>query len=524
MLKVRSYLKLLTAVILTAAALSSGIAQITADEKTKIHAEPYKSVQVGPYSQVTTNFGTLVTQIPLAGLSGKGKTGIQFGLSHRSQNSPATWPDKHFGQGFGNTAVDYLQMQNWVMTRYVGGYGADSWAAASSGLGGAYVLTRKPGIRDDLANPSANKYVLTDFETKTTYTYDYMWSNTEATRFYLTKVKDVFNNEVNYTYVSGRLDRVTDTSGRYLQFLYVGNTERVSQVNLVTPDNTLSWNFYYVAGTAGNNHLDYIQLPPTVVGGVRPTVEFDQDTQSNITFLRDLKSQLWRYDYALQSIEVIGFTNYQIFHVTKAYAPDQANPLAVNTSKFTQFAIQNDSFVGERTCTITRPQVSTLFGLVNPVETHVYYSGLTTSPVDFPLPIKRVYDPSTTRFLDPRLNNTTTVWNWWETYDSWDVAQGNLLKYTDREAKITEFTYDTGNRGLTASVKKKSPAGVVLTSETMSYTSDGLLDTSVDAFGTVTKNTYDPTTRALTKQQVDPTGRNLTKNYSYTTFGSLATE
>lgn len=478
-----------------------------------------KSWPAGPYSQVITNFGILQTSIPLFSIGGKGQTSLDLSLTHRSYslgNDLSIYP---CGRGWSHSGIDFIVSTTSGVTRYSGNRARDVWTFNQ----GTLVYDREPGVRDDLTTINGGGYKVTDYASKNQYFYD---RQILIGAYDLTKVVDPFGNQVTYSYVAGtrNLDRITDASGRYVKFSYdvVGNSTLVSRIRLQCGSFFREWDLSY-SDVSGRCYLGGMFFPSPNATSPRPWIDLFYESGARISGLRTFSDgatlgKLWSYEYGT-TYPGTAFTG-----VKKVLQPLKSTPTAsdsTNTTRFGySFAGVGGTTTGELVCAITDPE--------GQIHKHAYYNDATQSISEFQFPIKRVEDPNTTIYSDPRNNQNSTTWTWQETY-KWKPWEGVCYEYTDRRGVVTSFDYWAGvmyNRGLVYT-KTTSVGGVAHTDSYEYYNSGikhGKVSSHTDPQGTLTNYTYDPTTGALTQTALDPVGQNITKNYAYNGSGEVTDE
>lgn len=494
-------------ILCAACVAASSLAQtLNVGDTTIVQPGPAKTWPAGPYSQLITNYGIMATTIPLVNLKGKGDTSLELSLTHRTASNGNLPGDYALGKAWSHSGVSYLNTTNGIV-RYIGNRAVAKWTFNSS------IFDRKPGVRDDLTQISGG-YKVVDFASKISYYYD----RGANPFYYLTKAVDVYGNQITYSYVgsTNNLFRITDASGRYIEFTYdTTYPTRVNRIHLQTAGSSREWDMAYVTLSNGvstlPNYLDQITFP-SPDSSTRPTIQFDTDTAGRITFLRTLSGKLWNYTYG---------TSYSGFQgLTKICQPSKTSPTTIDTTHVTTFTYGLTGAGGgandEIFCRITDPM-----GFVT-VHNYWNYTG-GQSTVDFPFPIKRINDPSVTRYLDPRNSQNPVTWNWWETYH-WRTTDATCDVFTDREGVVTNYTYDVNNRGLVAT-KTTVNQGVNFTDTYSYYTAsapyNGKVSQHIDPFGTVTNYNYFNATGALANVVLDPTGQNIVQNYHYNATGQL---
>lgn len=475
----------------------------SADDSTVIRSGPTKSWPIGPYSTLATNYGVVTTSIPLVNVKGKGLTSLELSLVHRSINNGIAMTTFPAGFGWAHTGMSQLTVGN-LTTQTIAGRAVNTWQL----LNGNFY--RKPGNRNDIFSVT-NGYKVTDYETKVDIYYDRASVSTQS-RFLITKKVDTFGNQVTYSYFNGsdKLSRITDASGRYIEFIYdTTKTYRISKIHLQAGGFFREWDLTY---PTTSDFLATIVFPVPYSGALRPTIEFDYYGTGEIFVLRSLSRKLWKY--------VFGTVYSTKRGLVEMDQPDKSNPTSLVdlTNNYTfSYATNNlTNQNGEVTCNIK--------DAMGKVWQHAYYNSTGVggqNTTDFPWPIKRVQDPTTTIYSNPRSNQNSTPWVWLESF-VWNTGDGTLATYTDREGTPTSYTYDVAAHGLVLT-KSMANQGVTYTDSYL-YTTDGKVSQYTDPQGTITSYTYDPTTRALTKVALDPSGQNLTKNYHYNSTGQVDEE
>ena len=499
-----------------------------AGDDTIVRPGPVKSWPAGPYSQVSTNYGLLTTSIPLFNLKGKGQTSLDLSLVHRSITFGNDLLIMNAGRGWSHTGVNYIYLGGDGPGRYVANRGTDGWKYNF----GTSSFDRKPGTRDDLSQVTGG-YKLIDYKTKNQYYFDRL---VNYSYYYLTKMIDPWGNQVTYSYVgtTANLDRITDASGRYVQFTYntaPGYTDLLSRIHLQCGAYFREWDLEYEDHDLGNgivkhDYLGQVWFPSPDGLAPRPSLQFDSDDGGQITYLRTFSrgsalGKLWKFTYgATYGSSTTG--------VSRIYQPSKTDPTVIDSAHYTSFSYGMLSYENvppfgggandEIYCQITDPMGFSY--------KHSYYNDFLSGPNaqstnDFPLPIKRVNDPTVSRYLNPRSVQTPVSWNWWEIYQ-WNPSSATCKAFTNKEGIATTLNFDSGNRGLLMSSSIVNQG--VTCMDSYSYTIDGKESQHTDAQGVVTTKTYDSVTRALIQTAVDPSGQNITTNYHYNSSGQLDEE
>jgi len=484
----------------------------TVSDATNIDGRWNRSWPAGPFSQVSTSWGVLQTEVPLFSLEGPGGTSIGFSIYHRSgQQGGSSWGvvDGGAGRGWSQSAISGVNAGgNGSMVQNKGGNIGSWWGTNINN--GVITQFRRPGTRADLLRLYDGQgthvgYEVTEQADKSRYTYREVVAS--QTAFRLTSVTDTHNNTINVEYdAQGRHlpVKVTDASGaRYYTIAY--NTDpnpQISGVTLVYPGGSKTWNFYYTG-----QKLDYILYPAPVAGGTRPRVSFGYDvatgstSETNLVDVYDLKGNRWHYVYGPT------YVGSSVLGVQTLHEP--TNTLGTwNNANYTTFAWSAPGNAGtDKICSVTDQ--------LGRVWKHVY---ATTGGSDgFSNPIKSVQDPYVAA------DNA----NYSDTY-TWNYTDATLTNYRDRRGNLWEFGYDANNRGLT--YWKRNPLGSLTQ---MFYDANDKLIRTIDPNGDRTLFTYAPGTLDLTKTVVDPktdpydaaysrpAGVALTTNYTYRLQGEV---
>ena len=521
-------MKHVVALLLTFFALARVFGQ-GADDSTIIRQGPTRSWPAGPFGQVATNFGVMTTTIPLINIKGKGLTSLNLAAVHRSFSTGNDTLLMAMGKGWSHTGVNYL-FQNNGMTRNVASRATDTWKTnINTGL-----WDRNPGTRDTLSQVTSG-FLVTDYSTKVQYFYEHYFGS----YIDLSRIVDPFGNTVYYSYVNNtrNLDRITDASGRFIKFNYTNpnNTSLVTNIHLEANGYYREWDMSFGVWDFGNGNVTpyYLNqiLFPSDGTNPRPAINFNNDSSGRITQLQTFttsghQGNMWQFKYG-PIYPVLNAGGAGLTGVVEIDQPSQANPAVLDTTHTTTLKYQttwtgsggggpNDDLY----CQITDPM-----GFVH---THEYSDwivqpdGTGQSSNYFPLPIRYVIDPWVTRYLDPRNSQSTTQWQWYETY-YWNPADATLNYFIDKEGHKTTYTYTTSgdyvNRGLVYSKSITNDDGTIF-NDTFGYTTDGKMSQHIDPYGTVTTFAYDPTTRALTQKALDPSGANITTNFKYGPSGN----
>lgn len=106
----------------------AGLARSQVDDNTNIDPTYKRSWPADPYSEINTEYGVLMTRIPLIQLGGKGNTGIEFSIYHRSNQAPGTQfgvVEAGAGRGF---TISPIQSAANEGAWYMGANSSMSWA------------------------------------------------------------------------------------------------------------------------------------------------------------------------------------------------------------------------------------------------------------------------------------------------------------------------------------------------------------------------------------------------------------
>lgn len=343
----------------------------------------------GPFSQVSTSYGVLQTEVPLFSLEGPGGTSLGFSVYHRSnQSAGSSWGTVNGGAGRGWSAsvINSIGPGSTSLTRAKGGNLADFWSVSSNN--GVVTYVRRPGTRADVVSLMSGLtrvgYEVTEQADRSRWTYREEVAS--QTVFRLSSITDTHNNTISILYdTQHRPIQVTDASGgvRYYTIGYGPDPNaQIANVVLVYPGGSRTWNFYYTS----DQRLDYILYPAPVAGQARPRVSFGYDaatgstSETNLVDIYDLNGNRWHYVYGPTYVGSL------YLGVKNLHEPTNT-PGYWNNANYTAFAWSAPGNAGtDKICSITDQ--------LGHVWKHVYST--TGGSEGFSNPIKSVQDPTVT--------------------------------------------------------------------------------------------------------------------------------
>ena len=537
--------------------------------------EARMSYAVGPYSRVETLWGGLTTTIPVVSLKGPGGTLMAMNLIHRSNTSSGSYYNGTLGSpgaGWTHDVGGYIyqgsapdgsssMVQSTGNPLGAGGLPLEQWRIQTITSGGTTTVTypKRPGTRSGLtplySDNQLSGWRVTSIDGRMSWNYTERvqagQANITLNSFRLTSVSDTHGNAVTYRYnPDGAINTVTDAAGRTLTFGYFKplSTWLMSSVTLTTADGARTWDLEHTDPIGGHQDwLTAVRPPkPDASFSARPGIDFGYDGTVSLTDVRDLRGNLWHYDYVVNGNIVPGGTRV----VSAAYPPkiggarDQFGGMYDATLP-TTFSYVRNIPNGERTCSITDSYMAPTFsglhdnGYVSKTRTREYvYEDIdgTSSPGNpwFRNPIKRVVDPYVAG------GN-----KYWETF-GWDYSQANLTGRSDKDGRAWTYTYLTAgandNSGLLWQIRDYN--GVLRA--TYGYNTDGRLTAGLTAVVndstsglryTCTRHGYDSATGDETSTIIDaasdgfgwtkPSGqpaRSITTTRTFWPSGDLKTE
>lgn len=483
-----------------------------------------RSYPAGPYAQVQTSYGGLVTSIPIVSLGGLGDSSLDFSLTHRSNvASPGT-----FGLTIGRPGLGWFHSFEMVcvadgntasnVTCSVGGNQWGEWYRQTEPT--ANIMLRRPGTRGDLqrlitGGDTTAGFIVTNQADKSKWHFTKVLS--AQTQFLIEKIVDRFGNQTDFYYVNvngsvPRLWMIEDpTNTRKIQLEY-GNDNpmsgtafnTISSIKFLINDVQVREWLLKTGSTNPNDpwseYLGQIRFPDPVTGNTSlttsPYIGFNYDsTDSNIIDIYDLMGERFNYTYANSSQIGLGQR-----HVWQIRRPN-ADPLTVgqidsHPTNITFTAVTQAGGPFEQICTIEEPTGDALNPAVPRIRRHVYNTDTFLETNYFKSPIKRIEDPT---------DNGQTYAEQFE----WDWSQAMLKKYYDRRLKMWEFGNDGQHRGLTYWVKDPD-----LKLSEFFYHNDLLMeewlpiDTSANTFS-ITKYTYHATNFSLLTKLEDATSNSF---------------
>lgn len=181
-----------------------------------------------------------------------------------------------------------------------------------------------PGDTSVLTNRSGGGYVL-NFSTGTVYEF--------AADGTIASVRDVYGNLLAYTYTSGDLTAVTDSSGRSIGFDYDSTVTPHRLIGLRDPKQT-AYSFSYNS----DGRLQRVVLP-AVDGGAQPYWEYTYYPDGRLQTKRDPLGNVSQYEYdnmgrLTKAIDPGGATD-PVGH-TRSYAYDSATGAVPRSNVFTE--------------------------------------------------------------------------------------------------------------------------------------------------------------------------------------------
>lgn len=469
-----------------------------ASDATNIDARWNRSWPAGPFSQVSTSWGSLQTSIPIVELKGRCGTSIGLAIYHRSNATAGTQlaaTDAGAGRGWLTSATQTLQSGTGGLTWFQGGNATQSWQVATV-TNGVPTYKRTPGTRADLYPIMSGSIVagwrVVDQATKAQYYFQQPL--VAQTVYRLSKVVEPHGWQVTYSYdANNRPTRITDTSGqRYIQLTYTTDQNaQLQQATLYYPSGSKTWDFAY-----SNWYLASVTYPAPS-GTTRPSVGFHYTNEANIDDIYDLRGSRWHFAYGSVFQGYLG--------VSGVYPPYLSSPTTNWDATGTTFSwstyTSGTADTWTKTCTITDRRGWNW--------KHVYYNNGGNDW--FTCPIKETWDGGLVAH---------------DSY-TWNYTDATVASHTDRRGYVTSYQYDPNNHGLL--VQKTDRENWVWK---YLYANDKLV-TEIAPTGNRKTYVYNTTTWDLQKTTEDPTsdpydgsyskpsGVALTTNYGYDSYGNL---
>lgn len=493
--------------------IGSGVPQLPIDEKL---FESQKLLQFGRYSSYNTMTSDLTTTIPVVGWNSMGDLGINFSLCHLDSREGAPWDPKgiekrkwmHSYQSYiknwsydGKVLVypngerQYWKLENGV---YVGKYGNKDILTTDSG--GFTVEGKKSHIKagytrlvkgTDGQDTWLPTYIEQPEGQRITLEYNFSWL--------LYKIKDP-DGKRSITLNWG-------TVGTSSNPIYVLKSVKVTRdflAGLTGRGGTVTYKFDYEG-----SKMIRVSYPVAGAGDV-PVGPFGKDDPRNSEFYNYSGGPVtvnFSYDNEGR-IKTISNGNYGDNSWTFDYITDD-------------YALSATDGEGRKT-TIGR-----LRWPYNAAQ-NADYDSISTTVID-PLGHETGYFYIRWWRGEEASNLGRTEWTgfrlfsiqkkWWNelpVVSSYDWTKEGYLNWSsDAYGRRTVFTWD--DRGNLKEVRDP-----MWHRTKMTYTQDDLLETVTTPEGRTTKNTYDDNYRII-KTQIDPDVLNITTDYTYDTYGNVAT-
>lgn len=295
----------------------------------------------------------------------------------------------------------------------------------------------------------------------------------------LTTISNAFGRTLTFGYTGARISSVSDGTGRSIGFAYDGAG------NLITYTDADSKSTTYQYDSPGRMTKIFYPSNPAIA-----FVTNVYDTQNRVKTQADAIGNLYTYYFANE---------------TRAEEEDPRGKSFTSYFNRSGQLLQSIDKVGQRTSYVYDGQ-QRLIKTTQPEGNSAEYA----------------YDSkhnTVTKTIKPKTGQPDAPLVWQYTYHS--VFNG-ILTELDPLSRTTTYTYDANGNVLTQARPSVNGQSVVTTN---TYGTKGLLETTTDPEGKVTKNTYNTTTGDVLSV-IDDFGisrLNLTMTYTYDTRGNRTT-
>lgn len=304
------------------------VAAETPNYSTITETPHHLTVPAGPFSVVDTATGRLITSIPIVSWAARGKTSVNFALSHVTGDSVA-----------GDELYDGRPAAGWKHSynnRFRNTARIPECSSPTSCYWWLY-KERWPGNPNDLSNPATDIYEVT---TKERIVYRYSQHAPLGSYFYyLSRVSDTRGNQINLKYgnstYKSMVTEVSDSSGRKLVLTWETNSN-ICRLKSVSDPKGRIWDFKY-ENTGEWWELSKIEYP--AVNGVRPYVRFTYEQATGWSYKiktisipknnGETGELTWTYTYATGGGMLDSETQWKVARID---APTAGNAKATKTT------------------------------------------------------------------------------------------------------------------------------------------------------------------------------------------------
>ncbi len=307
-----------------------------------------------------------------------------------------------------------------------------------------------------------------------TVTFNYTGGN-------LTSVTNQVGRSLTLTYVSNRISKVTDSEGRFTEYLYDASGNLTTFKDPLTQTTT----YAYDATTPGLMTKIFVPGFPTA-----PIVDNTYDTFDRVTQQVSANGGIWNYYYG-------------------GLRTEAEDPL---TNTVTWY-FNSEGRTVEEIDQIGRARVTEYDGEQRPTRQIMPLGNEILYQYDSAHNVIQVTRKPRTGSSEPDLVSTFSY------HPTWN----KVTQATDPMSRVTTYAYDAGNGNLLQVTQPLVDGATPIT--TYAYTPEGLIDTVTDAENVVGKNNYDAVTKELTSTIADfgTSKLNLTTAFTYTALGDVST-